>query len=122
LLVSEAEPEGEPRSRLLVEPRPALRLLPRKTNYDCLIKSELTQIIRAKLGLLANRDRTSAKVAFAKLYDRKTPITAAEIRHLGAEISGRSGNPGSNGRISCKSRCSIDPRSRSGKPCLHVFR
>ena len=51
------------------------------------------------------------------------PALGVIIGHnLGAKISGRSGNAGSNGKISCKARCFINPRSCSGKSRLHVFR
>jgi hypothetical protein len=33
----------------------------------------------------------------------------------------RPGNAGSNGRISCVARCLIEPLSRGGEPCAHVF-
>ena len=74
-------PEGGPRSPALVRTasRP-LRLLPRKTNYDCQVKSNLTHIIH----LIRN------SLAFVSWKDRKLiiPDLKAIYRAETAEMAG----------------------------------
>jgi hypothetical protein len=49
-----------------------------------------------------------------------THPTVEQLHQLG--LACRPGNTGSNGRISCVARCLIEPLSRGGERCAHVFR
>ena len=68
---------------------------------------------------MASIDRSSCATCFASCCC----VVGVIVGHnLGAKISCRPGNAGSNGRISCVARCLIEPLSQGGEPCAHVFR
>src|SRR3984893_3982551 len=75
--------------------------------------------IKLPASAAASMDRRSCATRFASCCC----VVGVIVGHnLGAKITCRPGNSGSNGRISCVARRLSEPLSQGGEPCAHVFR